>query len=185
MKNKTKDIAFLGIYIALVVGLGYALVVVPNVELVTVMIFLSGVLMGVKRGVIIGGVSELLFSSLNPMGSGLLFPPMLIAQIIAMSIVGAIGGLLREYLVNSKGRNVNVIIIGVIGFGLTLFYDVIVSLAYPISAGFGFRETVGVVFAGIGFSLVHIVVNSTIFALVVPTVVKKVIPAVPYFAQIN
>lgn len=185
MKTKARDVAFLGIYIALVVGLGYALVAIPNVELVTVMIFLSGVLMGARRGIIIGGVSEFLFSSINPMGSGLLFPPMLIAQIIAMSTVGAIGGILRKYIVSCRSGRASTIVIGLVGFGLALFYDAVVSVAYPISAGFGFKETVGVVLAGVGFSLVHIVVNSVVFALVVPAVVKKVIPAVPYFAQIN
>ncbi len=185
MKNRIKNIAFIGIFIALVLGVGYALALVPNVELVTAMVFLSGVLMGVKRGIYVGIIGEFLFSALNPVGSGLLFPPMLVAQVISMSFIGAVGGLFRQYLVNWKPKPINVIVIGAVGFVLTLIYDIFISLAYPISAGFNFKGTIDVVIAGIAFSVIHLVVNTAIFITLVPVTAQMVIKAVPYFSDIS
>ena len=185
MKNRIKSIAFMGIFIALVLGVGYALALLPNVELITAMIFLSGVLMGVKRGIFVGTIGEFLFSALNPVGSGLLFPPMLIAQVISMGFIGAVGGILRQYLVNWKPKPIKVIVIGAVGFVLTLIYDIFVSLAYPISAGFNLKETIGVVIAGIAFSVIHLVVNTAIFITLVPVTAQMIIKAVPYFSDIG
>mgnify|MGYP000397903772 CR=1 FL=1 len=175
----------MGIFIALVLGVGYALALLPNVELITAMIFLSGVLMGVKRGIFVGTIGEFLFSALNPIGSGLLFPPMLIAQVISMGFIGAVGGILRQYIINWKPKPIKVIVIGAVGFVLTLIYDIFVSLAYPISAGFNLKETIGVVIAGIAFSVIHLVVNTAIFITLVPVTAQMIIKAVPYFSDIG
>lgn len=174
----------MGIFIALVLGVGYALALVPNVELVTAMIFLSGVLMGVKRGIFVGIIGEFLFSALNPVGSGLLFPPMLITQVISMGFIGAVGGLLRQYIINWKPKPINVIVIGAVSFTITLIYDIFVSLAFPISAGFNFKETIGVVITGIAFSVIHLIVNTIIFITLVPVTAQMIIKAVPYFSDI-
>ncbi|MCK4716200.1 MAG: ECF transporter S component [Candidatus Marinimicrobia bacterium] len=181
--QKTRRIAFSGMFIALILGVGYALAFVPNVELITAMIFLSGVLMGIKRGMIIGVTGEFLFSALNPMGSGLLFPPLLIAQLIAMALVSLCGGLLRRYILNWKISFLNVLIIGVIGFILTLFYDIIVSSAFPLSAGFTMKEIIATIIAGLAFSIVHLVGNTLVFILLVPIAAQQVYRAIPFFQE--
>ncbi len=185
MHQKTRHIAFSGIFIALILGVGYALAFVPNVELVTAMIFLAGVLMGLKRGLLIGILGEFLFSTLNPMGSGLLFPPMLIAQIAAMTVVCLTGALLRSYILNWKFSLPNVVLIGAIGFLLTLFYDILVSAAYPLSAGFKPRETVATIFAGLAFSVIHLISNTAVFIVLVPVTAQQVFRAIPYFQELN
>jgi uncharacterized membrane protein len=185
LHQQTRHIAFSGIFIALVLGVGYALAFVPNVELVTAMIFLAGTLMGLKRGLLIGILGEFLFSALNPMGSGLLFPPMLIAQILAMTVVCLTGALLRSYILNWKISVPNVILIGAIGFLLTLFYDILVSAAYPLSAGFKPRETIATIIAGLAFSVIHLISNTAVFIVLVPVTAQQVFRAVPYFQEIN
>jgi len=185
MHNKTRNIAFNGIFIALILGVGYALAFVPNVELLTAMIFLAGTLMGIRRGVLIGIMGEFLFSAFNPMGSGLLFPPMLIAQLIAMAIVGFAGGVFRGYVLRWKISFLNILLIGIIGFILTLFYDILVSSAFPVSAGFSLNEVVATVIAGFAFSVVHLIGNTLIFILIVPVTAQQVYNAIPYFQEIN
>ena len=185
MNRETKNIAFIGVFIAMVVGLGYSLVLVPNVELVTAMIFLSGVLMGVKRGMIVGIVGEFIFSSINPVGSGLLFPPMLVAQVVAMGVVGATGGVLQNYIIKCEPKLRHTITIGIVGFILTFIYDAFVSLAFPIAAGFKSREILGVVAAGIAFNAVHLVANTAVFIILVPVAAKRVFEAVPYFSSLD
>ncbi len=183
MNNKNRRIAYTGFFIALVIGVGFALILVPNVELVTAIIFLSGVLMGVKTGLIVGLIGEFLFSVMNPLGSGILFPPMLIAQMIAMSIIGVTGGLLQKILLKDKIGRKEVFLIGGVGFLLTLIYDILVSMAFPITSGFTINETIGAVLAGLGFSIVHIVVNTIIFFLLIPVISRKIYNAIPYFRE--
>lgn len=185
MHQKTRHIAFSGIFIALILGVGYALAFVPNVELVTTMIFLAGVLMGLKRGLLVGILGEFLFSALNPIGSGLLFPPMLIAQIAAMTVVCLTGALLRNYILNWKTSLPNIILIGAIGLLLTLFYDILVSAAYPLSAGFKLRETVATIIAGLAFSVIHLISNTIIFIVLVPLTAQQVFRAIPYFQELH
>ena len=185
MHQKTRHIAFSGIFIALILGVGYALAFVPNVELVTTMIFLAGVLMGLKHGLLVGILGEFLFSALNPIGSGLLFPPMLIAQIAAMTVVCLTGALLRNYILNWKTSLPNIILIGAIGLLLTLFYDILVSAAYPLSAGFKLRETVATIIAGLAFSVIHLISNTIIFIVLVPLTAQQVFRAIPYFQELH
>ncbi len=89
-------------FAALAVGLGYSLMLVPNVELITVIIFLSGLTLGIRWGILVGAVSEFIFSAMNPLGSSLMFPPLIAAQIISMIIVGLAGGLLRPVFFKKK-----------------------------------------------------------------------------------
>ena len=46
LERKSFRVALLGIFTALAVVLGYALVFIPNIELFTLMIFLAGFIMG-------------------------------------------------------------------------------------------------------------------------------------------
>jgi len=180
MNSRIQNITYSGIFIALILGLGYGLAFIPNIELITTTIFISGVLMGIKKGIIIGLISEFLFSALNPMGSGLLFPPMLICQVIAMSLVGFVGGLFHYKFYNNLNA-LSLVLIGVTGFVLTLIYDIFVSIAFPISAGFTIKETIGAVITGIGFSTIHLVVNTIMFVVLTPVVIIKMRKAIPFF----
>ena len=154
-------------------AVGYSLVYVPNVELVTLIIFLAGFLMGTKYGLITGIIGEFLFSALNPFGSGLLFPPMLIAQVLSMAFVGFAGGIAGKWLPFRKFSKKYILIFGIIGFLITLVYDIFVSAAYPISAGFGLNETVGIILSGIIFSVMHIAMNVMVFSILFPVIVIR------------
>ncbi|PIS27530.1 MAG: hypothetical protein COT43_10055 [Candidatus Marinimicrobia bacterium CG08_land_8_20_14_0_20_45_22] len=181
MDKHTQNIAFTGIFIGLILGVGYALAFIPNVELITAMVFMSGVLMGLRRGILIGCVGEFLFSALNPVGSGILFPPMLIAQIISVGIIGAAGGIFGNFVLSWKPNPTHVCIIALLGATLTLLYDILVSVAFPISAGFNLKAIGTTLIAGIAFSVVHLVINTLIFIFIVPIASQKVYVAISYF----
>ena len=66
---------------------------VPNVEGITALLFVSGWVLGVKRGVIASVIASLLYFGLNPQGT---FPPTLVAQILGMTTAPIAGGLLRN-----------------------------------------------------------------------------------------
>lgn len=181
MNSRIRQITYSAIFIALIVGMGYALAFIPNIELVTALIFMAGVLMGLKAGLLIGAISELLFSVLNPIGSGLLFPPMLVAQVCAMTIVGGVGGLCRSYVLKWRPHVINFLALGALGVGLTLFYDICVSLAFPLSAGFNMQGLLATLVAGLVFSVIHVLANLAVFVLLVPVTAQRIHRAVPFF----
>lgn len=160
------------IFTALAIGLGFSLIMVPNIELITVIIFLAGLTLGIGWGVLVGGTAELIFSVLNPFGSGLVFPPLLLAQVLSMMIVGLAGGLMRPLFFKREFSAKNIAGLAIIGFILTFIFDSLTTLSYPISVGFDLPQTVGIYISGIGFTILHQVSNAIVFAIGVPRVVK-------------
>ncbi len=179
-QNRTRDIAFTGIYIALIMGVGYALFLVP-LELVTAMVFMAGVLMGRKRGLLIGLLGEFLYSALNPLGSGLLYPTGLAMQVLAMGLIGLCGAFLRSTVLRPHYRILDFILLGLSGFGLTLIFDVLVSIGFSIAAGFNWRAIVSVFTLGTIFHGTRLLTNTVIFMAFVPVTSKRVRAAIPYF----
>jgi len=86
------------IYAALAIGAGFALFMIPNVELISVIVFLAGMHLGFRWGILIGLTAEMVFSGLNPMGSGLMFPPLFLSQMVGMALIGLWGGLMNRIL---------------------------------------------------------------------------------------
>lgn len=160
------------IFTALAIGLGFSLIMVPNIELITVIIFLAGLTLGIGWGVLVGGTAELIFSVLNPFGSGLVFPPLLLAQVLSMMIVGLAGGLMRPLFFKREFSAKNIAGLAITGFVLTFIFDSLTTLSYPISVGFDLPQTVGIYISGIGFTILHQVSNAIVFAIGVPRVVK-------------
>ena len=160
------------IFTALAIGLGFSLLMVPNVELISVVVFLSGLTLGVRWGVLVGGTAELIFSVLNPFGSGLVFPPLLLSQIISMIIIGATGGLLRPMFFKKDFSKKSIAGLAISGFILTFIFDSLTTLSYPFSAGFDLPQTIGIYISGIGFTFLHQISNAIVFAVGVPSVIK-------------
>ncbi len=160
------------IFCALAVGMGFSLMLVPNVELITVIVFLSGLTLGKGLGALVGGTAIFIYSGLNPMGSGLSFPPLFIMQIIGMSITGAVGGVVRPAFFKKEFNAISLVGLSVLGFTLTFIYDVFTLISYPISAGLGFTGVMAAVVKGLGFTVLHEVSNAVVFVVAVPRVVK-------------
>jgi uncharacterized membrane protein len=168
MSLETRELVHTALLVALCVAVGYLLAGIPNVELLSAAIFTSGVLKGARRGALVGGLAESIYAGLNPYGVSP--PPLLAAQILGMSSIGAAGGWLRGLLaVRSWG--VQAVLAGASGFVLTLVYDVLTNSAIFLTA----RESsswAAVVIAGLSFPfpLAHALGNSASFALVAPAV---------------
>lgn len=162
------------IFSALAIGLGFSLLMIPNIEMITVIVFLAGLTLGARWGMIVGGTAEMIFSILNPFGSGLMFPPLLVSQVISMILIGLTGGLLRSVFFKKVISSKMLIMLSICGFLLTFLFDSLTSLSYPISMGFDFAQTFGIYIAGIGFTLMHQISNAIIFPIVIPKVVKYI-----------
>ncbi|MBN1894648.1 ECF transporter S component, partial [bacterium] len=81
-RSQIQSLALMSILIALGVALGFAFASIPNVELVTGTVFLSGMILGKARGTAAGVMTEALYSIFSPYGIAPL--PMLAAQCAAM-----------------------------------------------------------------------------------------------------
>lgn len=160
------------IFCAMAIAMGYSLMMVPNIELITVTIFLSGVTLNLKWGAMVGLVAMAIYSGLNPLGSGLSFPPLFFAQIIGMSLCGIIGGILKPIFFVKKFSFLKLFLLGLAGFLVTFLYDVLTLVSYPLFSGLGFPGIVASLIKGLGFTLLHEISNIFIFLITVPRVVQ-------------
>ena len=87
-----------------------------------------------------------------------------------------LGGFLRPLFWREKFLTSHIVLAGLAGFGMTFIYDTCTSLAYPISAGFSWQETLGIYFSGMLFLVVHHVSNTVVFLVGVPLVIPKIVP---------
>jgi len=171
-RHATALIAYIGLYIALCAVIGFLLAPIPNVELITLFIFLGGYLFGMIYGVLIGGTAIFIFSALNPWGSGLAFPPLIIAQIISYSITGFCGGVMSRLLPKPTQRIEVISIFGLCGGLLTLLFHVLVILFTSELSGFS-PEQLGVLLTGgILFALLNIGTNAIFFAVLAPILIR-------------
>lgn len=157
-------------FIAVAVVLGYVLMAIPNVELVTATCFAAGYCLGATAGAIVGAMAEFLYAGFHPMGSsmGLL----LLAQMSGMALVGFAGGKMSKFLPNPQRFAARRILL-LVGALLTSLFDLLTNLAFPLQAGFSFSQTIAVLAAGAGLSILHIGSNSLIFSIVLPTLLTR------------
>src|SRR5712672_2287894 len=127
--------------IAFSIACGYAkLLLFPYlffVELFTVAVFLSGILSGPAWGLWIGGVARLVFSLANPYGPP--HPWILVAQVVAAALIGAMGGLAGPWLLrgaeSAGSRRARLAVLLACGLVATLLYDTLTNVAQGIAFG--------------------------------------------------
>lgn len=168
-----RKVILVALFIALSVVLGYLLAEIPNVELMTLSVFLSGVFLGTAAGAVVGAVSILFYSVFNPYGAAL--PPLVVAQLAGFVIIGVFGGLLASAV--RRANAAAVVISAAAGFILTLIYDVLTTAATAVIAlGVGnvFSGFAGVFLAGSVFVAIHALSNTAIFTIAVVPIVKVI-----------
>jgi len=159
------------LFVSLTVALGYLLAGIPNVEMMSLCVFLGGVFTGARRGALIGGLSAAIFAFFNPYGASQ--PPLILSQAAGFALMGAAGGILRGKILGDG--YMAVVISALSGFFMTLLYDTMTTaaLAYVILGPEGFAGGVAGFFgAGLVFILVHVTVNTIIFSQAVVPIVK-------------
>jgi len=153
--------------IAFSIACGYAkLVLFPYlffVELFTVAVFVSGMLAGPGWGLWIGATARLLFSLANPYGPP--HPWVLVAQVAAAAIVGALGGLTGAPLLlaeeSAPAFRARAVVLGALGLAATLIYDGLTNAAQAVA----FRSLELSIALGIVPAIQHAASNIVLFAL--------------------
>jgi hypothetical protein len=150
-------------YVALMVAMGltgaYA-ETIPNFELMTLIVFGSGSLLGVRDGIVVGAVTMLLFSTLNPYGAA--HPLVTASQMAGTALAGAAGGWCALAGVVRLPIPARAAVLAAVGAVVTLLFDLITNLA----TGLLFGQIVATLIGGLLFSVWHIVTNAILFAVV-------------------
>jgi len=141
---------------------GYMLMFIPNIEAVTLVLFVAGYKLGIKRGILAAIIAAFLYFGLNPQGG--LFPPLLTAQIIGVSAAPVLGALFRLL----KSLVLRLLSLPILAIIATVWYDLLTNLAYPLSIGLNYKGILITLSAGIPFSLVHNISNVIIFSVFIP-----------------
>ncbi len=188
----TSGTAVTAIFVALAAALGFLLLSVPNVELVTFTVFASGVVLGRWRGALVGALAMAIYSGFNPYGSGLGVPTMFAAQLAASAFTGLVGGitapLWRGAAKGAAGQGERLdaaavggghrtlpLVAGGLGFVLTVVYQAAVIVGLAVMSPEFRTGALAVLLSNAFFSSVHLVSNTIVFAVLAPTVLPKVV----------
>ncbi len=181
LKRRSFRIALLGIFTALAVVFGYMLVNLPNIELFTLMIFLSGFIMGKKDGMLVGLLSAIIFCLFNLYGASPL--PLLAYQLTHYSLTGLAGALTRNYL-NKKSyfkpkTDLYVprilILFGLIGAIITFVYDILSTFFGGLIVSFAFEYFVAQYLIGLVYSVIHLIGNALGFIFILPGLIQLIL----------
>jgi len=184
LERKTFRISLIATFTALAIVLGYAMAYIPNIEVFTLMIFLSGFIMSKKEGAIIGLLSASIFTFFNPFGPSP--PPLFIYQLIHYSLTGISGGLVKDFMVNRKFFKPKedlyvyqvMIIFGVIGGILTFLFDILSTLLGGFTVSTSIDYFIASYLFGIVFTTVHLIGNILVFVFLLPGLIQIILKLV-------
>jgi hypothetical protein len=180
-----RKLVLISSFSALAVALGLTFLAIPNFELVTITFFLAGYFLGARDGVISAILGEFVYSLLNPLGTAA--PPLLIAQILGMAIIAFCGSLAaRKSLKLSENPKTNfqltkAFYFGAFGLILTLLFDLLTTVSFLLFSGLSFTKFIASLIYGMYFYLVHIGMNTLIFAILLPIIVPIIKNKLPGF----
>jgi uncharacterized membrane protein len=180
LDRKSFRIALLSTFVALAIVLGYLLAYLPNIELFTLTLFLSGFILGKRDGMIVGFLSAFIFGFFNPIGSSPI--PFLAFQLVYYTSVGLTGALVSSILRKRKFFTLNedlykislMVLFGVIGAVVTTSYQLLATLI-DIFIYFGtIDEFVPYFLTGIPFTITHIIGNTLGFVFILPGLIQLI-----------
>jgi hypothetical protein len=186
--RKNRKLAETGIFLALFLGMAYTFSYIPNVEFITLIAFLAGLLLQWKRGLFVAVIGEAVFSIANPFGSSLAFPTLLIAQLLAFATIALAGAFSRLFIPGliTKKPLLTALILGLEGFLLTLLYNIVTSISFALPSGFGPEQTIAMIVSGIPFYFINMLTNTISFAFLITLVLHYVQEHYPhYFKEIS
>ena len=180
LEKKSFRIALVSTFTALAIVLGYLLAYIPNVELFTLTIFLSGFILGKRDGMIVGFLSSLIFCFFNPLGASPL--PLLAFQLTHYSLTGLLGALTNDVLNKRSFFTFDedlykvpvMVIFGILGAIITISFQVFSSLVNVFTFYDSIEEFLPYFVIGIPFTITHIIGNTLGFIFILPGLIYLV-----------
>jgi uncharacterized membrane protein len=180
LSKRSFKIALLSTFSALTVVFGYTLALIPNIEIFTLMIFLSGFTLGKKEGFIVGLLSSIIFTFFNPLGASPL--PLFFYQVVHYSLTGLSGGLVRNFFNKKEFFRPKddlyvfpvISILGIIGALITLIYDILSTFFGAIIFSESINYFLTTYISGIVFSTIHLIGNVLGFIFILPGLIHLI-----------
>jgi hypothetical protein len=180
LERKSFRISLIGTFTALAIVLGYTLAYIPNIEVFTLMIFLSGFIMNKKEGAIIGLLSASIFTFFNPLGPSP--PPLFIYQLIHYSTTGVLGGLTKDFLRNKEYFKPTedlylfriMLLFGFLGAIITFIFDILSTLFGGFTVSITIDYFIAAYLLGIVFTTVHLIGNVLVFVFLLPGLIQVI-----------
>jgi len=178
LERKTFRIVLSSTFVALAIVLGYMLAYIPNIELFTLTIFLSGFILGKRDGIIVGFFSSLIFCFFNPIGASPL--PLLTFQLFHYSLTGFLGALTRDYLKRKTFFKPDedmfvlpvMVLFGLMGALITINFQIFASMVDVLSFFGTIDEFIPYFLTGIVFTVTHIIGNTLGFIFLLPGLIQ-------------
>ncbi|MEM1515706.1 MAG: hypothetical protein QXH24_06660 [Candidatus Bathyarchaeia archaeon] len=161
----------------------YAMIGIPNIKFMDLIVFLSGYLIGLVPGILVGVLTWLVYGTLNPLGFNLII---LVATCLSETIYAILGWLSRRLnlglnalaLVETNKENfwLTNLKFGIVGFFATIIYDLITNIASVVIVGL---PPIMAIISGAWFAIVHEVSNFVFFffgCIPLIAVLRKIIP---------
>ncbi|MHA1882718.1 MAG: hypothetical protein ACTSUO_06695 [Candidatus Thorarchaeota archaeon] len=162
--SDSKRVSITAIMTALALVGNYSLVTIPNVELGSVILFITAYIFGAQMAVTSTLIMTIVYGSINPWGA--FIPEIWLAQVIGWFFMIAAGVIIGHKGPGLKQHPHSMVTLGAIGAFLTLYFDLLTSLAYSVV--FQMPYVLALLW-GIPFFLVHIVSNTILFAYAIPS----------------
>ncbi|MHC1592326.1 MAG: hypothetical protein ACXQS8_09585, partial [Candidatus Helarchaeales archaeon] len=179
-KNLSLQISLVAILTAMGIGGSYALVFIPNVEILTLTIFITSFLFGPAVGCPMAFISAIIFHGFNPWGVAPL--PTLLILVVLYVFIGLVGGLLGKFQKRSGNQEIKqdfwiIYKYIIIGASITFMFDVVSAFSsiffYPLD-----QITPGLLLliylAQIPFSIIHISCNAVLFGFAAPQIINRI-----------
>jgi hypothetical protein len=131
----------------------------PDFEIQTLGIFGAGVLLGSRDGAVVGTLTMLVYSLMNPYGPA--HPFVTLAQVLGEAVAGLTGGCFGAMGLYGRRVAVRGVLLGGIALGLTLWFDLVTNVATGLVVG----QMRVVLLQGIPFALWHCGTNLLLFVL--------------------
>jgi hypothetical protein len=156
-------IAVTAIMTALAIVGNYTVVFLPNVELGSIVLFVTAYVFGPIMALWSTLIMSIIFGTLNPWGG-------FIPQIWASQVIGWVYVVLAGAIAGKPGRSgyrdsFSSAELGLIGLVVTVVFDLVTNIGYSLT--FAVPYVVALI-AGLPFLAIHVVSNVILFASVVP-----------------
>ncbi len=180
LERNSFRIALVSTFTALSIVLGYLLAYLPNIELFTLTIFLSGFILGKRDGMIVGISSSFIFCFFNPLGASPL--PLLAFQLSYYTLIGLLGALAHQLLRKKTFFTPDedlykipvMVIFGIIGGVITIFFQIFSTLVDAISFYGTIDRFLPILITGIPFTITHIIGNTLGFIFILPGLIQLI-----------
>lgn len=163
--SPSRQIAIVSNMTALALLGNYSLVAIPNVELASVVIFITAYVFNLTMGVWCAILTSIIFASFNPWGP--FIPQIWVTQLIGWVYVAIAGGLMNNNSSDIDGKSAGPTEFFVIGAFLAIVFDLVTNIGYSLVFNVPYVLTI---MFGLPFMVVHVISNATFMALIIPKI---------------